>query len=210
MSELNPRSLDLLELTFEERRKLKERIDRNKGLIRIFVHPMYEKWRGNEKYYLADPHCRRLVEIEVGLGKLLSLPEENTPPILIMEEVMFVQSLQNWFENNPHGTPRSDVYFVKTLQNDPTPPTGLNRPDAWRMFREFLRGLGVQKILIAGCRLEVSHCKQDWTLKGPWISSCVGIAASYLWNKKGGEFEMGFSALIDPKGSRRYLLTYQP
>ncbi|MEK7539116.1 MAG: hypothetical protein AAB595_00525 [Patescibacteria group bacterium] len=194
---------DFFNLDASETERLKNRVEKWHGLVRIFVHPMYEKWRGNEEQYANDPKEVKLVQIEQVLAKLLAMPKEKTPPIIIMEEAVYVSKLQGWLKENLAGLSQGGVYFVKTIPNSPTPQLeGENNREVWDKLIKALDDCGVKKILMGGMRLEVSSYKHDWTLKNPYVSRCVGIALSYLSKDKAGKFEVELSGLTDP-GSER-------
>ncbi|KKQ04026.1 MAG: hypothetical protein US18_C0021G0004 [Parcubacteria group bacterium GW2011_GWB1_36_5] len=200
---------DLFELTSKEKQALQERIEKWQGLVRIFVHPMYEKWRGNESEYINDPDNQKLVQIEEVLSKLLAMPENKTPPIVIMEERVFIKELEKWLKENSQGSSQEGVYFVKTCRDDPTPKLRKITTDPWKLLTEILRGLGVRKILIGGMQLGVLWHKKDWTQKDPFLERCVGIAISHLSKDKGGEFEVELSALTHPTNERESFISYQ-
>jgi len=198
---------DFLELTSEKSQELKARIEKWHGLVRMFVHPMYEKWRGHEEQYRNDSKFAKLIQIEQVLAKLLAMPEEKTPPIIIMEEKDYVVKLQQWLKENPVGSSQGGVYFVRTLPKFPTPwLKGREYNDyagAWEKLIETLDDCGVKKILMGGMRLKVSSYKgKDWTGKDPFIESCVGIAMSHLSKDKAGKFEVELSALTDSSSER--------
>lgn len=201
---------DLLSLSSVEKNRLKKRIEKWDGLVRIFVHPMYEKWRGHEEKYINDPEEVKLVEIERVLSKLIAMPESKTPPIIIMEERIFIKKLEKWLVENPQGSSQKGIYFVKTRLNNPAPDLEIKEayfhpsPDteAWKPLSDTLRELGVRKILLGGIKLGVLFHKKDWTQKDPFLEFCVGIAMSHLSKDKGGEFEVELSALTFPTEER--------
>lgn len=215
---------NLLELAPGEKQKLQDRIEKWHGLVRIFVHPMYEKWRGNEEQYLKDPDKIKLVQIERVLAELLAMPEEKTPPIIIMEETAYASKVQEWLRDNPAGSSQNGVYFVKTCPNNSTPQltdkeelTDEEKRAAWDKLIETLDDCGVKKILIGGMQLELGpygindwgECAPDWTGKDPYMSRCVGIAISYLSKDKAGKFDVELSALTDSGDGRNYFNNFK-
>ncbi len=201
---------NLLELTLEEKRALKERVEKWQGLVRIFVHPMYEKWRGHEQEYVNDPENIKLVQIERVLSKLLAMGEDKTPPTIIMEEEKYTNKLATWLKNNPNGSSQDMVYFIKTLTDNPAPKIETkNKTQSWKILSRALKEIGVKKILIGGMQLEVSYHKKDWTNKDPFLARCVGIAMSYLSKEKAGEFEVELSALTAPTNERNAFIEYK-
>lgn len=172
---------DLLNLSAPEMEQLKSRIEKWKGLVRMFVHPMYEKWRVGREHYADDPKNVELLQIEDTLAKLLAMPEDKTPPMIILEEAKYVKKLESWLKENPQGNSQNGVYFVETLLNQPEPKIqGEFLDGAWKILSDKLTELGVKKILMGGMQLEVSEFKRDWTHRGPWVARCVGIALSKI------------------------------
>lgn len=197
---------DLLNLDASKAEQLKTRIKKWQGLVRMFVHPMFEKWRWGDEYP-GHPHKAELFQIEEVLAKLLAMPEEKTPAMIIFEEVKHLEELKCWLKENPQGISQNGVYFVATgpKPGSPTPDVrGKDEKEAWKTLSDKLTELGVKKILMAGQQLDVSEFKQDWTEKGPWVARCVGIALSHLSKDKAGKFEVELSALTMPREKRDY------
>lgn len=199
-----PKTLEnLLALTRAQETQLRDRIRQWNGLVRIFIHPMYEKWKGHELTYRNDPKGRRLLDIERVLKYLLEMPIEKAPPIIIFEEEIHLKKLEKW-------APR-DCYVIPTEEDHPV-PCGylLFQEEGWRAVGGELDTLGVRKIILGGVRLETCSYKTDWTGKSPYMCRCVGIALSYLSKRKGGRFDIAVSALTDPAGSHRVFQQHIP
>lgn len=196
--------LNIFNLTEVEKEILKNRIEAWNGLVRIFVHPMYEKWRGHEDVYKNDPQYSKLVEIEEGLAKILSKPEAETPPVIIMEEANFISQLKDWLENKSDGVLQTETYFVETQPNNPTPNMSGSNQESWESFITLLQDLGVKKIILAGMQflVDTSGRRIDWTDKDPFVGKCIGWALSYLSKDKAGPFEVELSGLIEPSYAR--------
>ena len=73
---------------------LRERIEQNKGAIRIFVRPFYEEIDGR-----AEKHEKRLESINQALTKLLLLPPDKTPPLIFLKNKMKLKSLRTGLEH---------------------------------------------------------------------------------------------------------------
>ena len=197
---------DLLKLTRRQKELLRLRVRKWNGLVRIFVHPMFEKWHFPYTEYVKDPDYGRWVKIEKGLSRLITLPEEKTPPIIIMEENYRVENLMNWIDSNSSGMVQRDVYYVRTLKNTShplvVPRLYYDIRLQWEKLSRLLRSIGCKKILIGGLKFTAATYKDDWTGKKPWVAYCVGIAISYLSNDKAGKFDVDISALVDCQYSR--------
>jgi len=108
---------------------LKRRIEKWNGLVRIFVHPMYEKWRWPADLYTNTLHYKEYFKIEKGLAKLLTMNEDSTPPIIIMEEWKYMAHLQQWLTALVSNRGQQ-VYVIPTVLNNPTPTIADNYESA--------------------------------------------------------------------------------
>lgn len=209
---------DLLSLSPEQKAELMKSIEKWKGLVRIFVHPLFEKWRYGEENY-DHTYASDLIQIKKTLSRILAIDEEKAPPLIIMEEQEFVPELKKWMENNnPKINSQKVIYLVNTRLNNPTPDRvkllteeelmqSMYEPSndpAWKILKKTLQEVGVQKILLGGMNFKASKNKIDWTGKGPHVDHCVGIALSHLAKNKGGEFEVELSSLTAPFSERRH------
>jgi hypothetical protein len=190
--------------------KLAKRTSRWNGLVRIFVHPLYEKWatHGVSRYPKYKKDALRHKEIETGLIRLLSMPEDKTPPIITFEEHWSLACFQNWLSDLPRSQPLNIPYVIDTMGCSPNPYSRHHDPRVeWDKLKATLIELGVQRILIGGISLDVAHkygtdTLVDWTGKNPYVSRCVGIVLSHLSEDKAGEFKTELSSLIYPRDAR--------
>ena len=120
---------NILNLTPEEAEGLRERVDRWNGLVRIFIHPLYEKWRGHEEKYIHDK-LHRLTEIETVLTRLVSMPQDMTPPIIVFEEQRHSAQFTDWIAKKSRG--EMNCYVVETADNNPTPYGSAFRDTEWK------------------------------------------------------------------------------
>jgi hypothetical protein len=196
----------LLSLTRKEKQRLKLRVKKWNGLVRLFVHPLFEKWHWSAEQYPECPNYGRLIKIETGLSRIVSLSPEKTPPVIIMEEHIFGRRLDEWLART-QTRPRVPVYRVMTEQDDPKPFL----PDRFEYYEtekaygalvKVLRQIGVKKIIVAGMKFEAATWKTDWTNKSPWVGRCVGKVLSHLSKDKAGEFETEISFLVDSPYAR--------
>jgi hypothetical protein len=165
---------------------------------------MFEKWHWPADQYHTCSEYGRLIQIETTLSRLLAMPEDRTPPIIIMEERHNVIRLEEWVRKNPRGTSQRNAYYIRTWMDNPRPiiPRVPYYKSTWEALVKKLDSVGVKKILMGGMQFEVSLSKTDWTRKPPWVSYCVGIALSHLSKDKAGKFEVDVSALVDCPYSR--------
>lgn len=196
---------DLLELTPRQVDSLRLRVIEWNGLVRVFVHPMFEKWHYPPDQYSEHLDHKKLVEIEKALSRLVTLPEIKTPPIIIMEEHYRIENLENWLVRNHFGRAQLNIYYVRTWENTSHPMIDpcAYFPPQWEPLVNRLDSVGVKKILMGGMQLTASDHGSDWTGKKPRVDYCVGVALSYLSNDKAGKFDVDLSALVDCSHSRK-------
>lgn len=211
-------TLDLLKLSPEQKEKLKKRIAKWNGLVRIFVHPLFEKWREGEYDNQNSDAPHDNLQIEKALSRILAIDKENVPPLIIMEEEEFVPEFKKWLETI-YKSSQETLYLVNTFPQNPSPKIkiqklpsfkdamrSINDPrndPAWKALEKTLQQVGVRKILLGGMTFEMDEEKKDWTHKDPWMGRCIGIAMSHLSKNKGGDFEVELSALTAPFRERR-------
>jgi|SRR3989344_1322155 len=208
---------DLLNLSPEEKEILKKRVEQWGGLVRIFVHPLFEKWRDGEyetyESYIRDEN----IEIEKTLSRILAIDKGKVPPLIIMQEKKFMSEFKKWLKTIRKPS-QETVYFVKTFSTNPAPSIeGKERSDvgeahtipSWKNLKDTLKEIGVKKIFLGGTKFEMSEYEKDWTDKDPFMGGCVGIAMSVLSKDKGGEFEVELSPLTAPFRERRNFADFQ-
>lgn len=204
--------INLLKLHGRQKELLRLRIRRWNGLVRIFVHPLYEKWRWPSGEYATHPDYKQLANIESVLSRLIAMPEGKTPPIIIMEEQDRLAHIQRWLKENLAGHSQKNVYYVSTLRNDPRPVienlSYWKKEEAWKRLIKRLDSISVKRILIGGMQFRVCGYRSDWTQRGPFVDKCVGITISYLSKDKAGHFELDLSTLVDCSRSRQIYIQY--
>lgn len=141
----------------EQTQWLQTRIAANEGLIRIFMHPRYEKSK-NSQYY--DKHVKyglypRLDRIEKGIFSILSHAPETTPPVFIFEQFKDLNGTAGFFANEISG---NEIYMVPTqiIKSEPkfSEPYVYDKVpnNNWERLIECFDGWGVKNILIGGMR----------------------------------------------------------
>jgi len=188
---------DFLNLSEEEKAELKARIEQWNGLVRIFVHPMFEKWRGIKNH--ENKKLEKIIEV---VAKLSAMESDQTPPIIFMEEGIHMEELKKWFEQGIKDEfdmeTHNNMYLINTrkgfsdpLMEDPS----LTTSQGWEKIREALEDLGVKKILIGGMQLTFSESE-----KGTYYHRCLGSAIMELSEDANGDFEIELSNLSYPEG----------
>lgn len=162
--EIPNRAFNLWELSQEERRVLSERIEANKGLIRIFVHPFFEVYNYPESYFEEpDFHDKnpRVKIVETVLQRILEKKPEKTPPVIVLEEQKNLNTTGGYlsFFAKESGNPS---YLVPTREMSPvskmTPPGVRDEtasPEAWRKLTGELWDLGVRRAIVGGMYLKL-------------------------------------------------------
>lgn len=184
--EIPNRTLNLWELSPEEKRALVERIEENKGLVRIFVHPFFEIHNIPESHtaYVEDPDFPDEEpggrDVDAILQRILEKEPEKTPPVIVLEEEKHVGKSGEYlsFLSKESGTVS---YLVSTMASSPRPkltppgvPDSAKSPEAWQKLTSELWDLGVRRAIVGGMYLGVrdrenvpkedggEQLKKDW------------------------------------------------
>lgn len=173
--------------------ELKERLQKNRGAMRVIVHPYYEanlnaERHANPEYQKRNPN---IAIVEQGLIKMIEMASEKSPPIVIFEDkhdlTTTTKRLCPYLEKS-----KGTIYVVPTHWHDPAPqysnvddsPDGpyqeletmkKERGEHWEKFLEMLRSLGVKSIVVGGMLLEDKGDESSIILK-----QCVADAAEHL------------------------------
>lgn len=213
LNKLPPNIINLAEITPEQTQKLQSRVDSSNGLIRVFIHPFYEEYVKTKCYkdYVHDGTYPRIGAIKEGIGRILALSANKTPPVFIFEEQ---ESLKRTVKTISHMNRRSEneAYFVPTQFNHPEPKFNDKKGKNWTRLNLIFKHLGVAKILIGGTRLSLTYVKDRRLLfsesamfrhqlakSGAKTTSisidlCVGLAI----DKLAKNFDIELSALTHP------------
>lgn len=199
--ENNERIVDFLTLSQEQEDAFKKRIEQNKGLVRVFIHPYFEKITP----HYSEKRAEKIKAINLALQKMLSLPEEKTPPILFFEEKEKISKLE---ENIGNIELKNRIYTIPTYGSSPEPfihkkgVTEEEKMKNWTPVIEKLKALGVKKALIGGMQFDVyilgrtSENEPDEIV----LDRCVGEAIKRLSK----DFETEISYLNFPENRRKY------
>ncbi len=183
---------------------LKERVEKNKGIIRIFVHPFFEEVRS-----WHTPDQKRDIEaIGHAIEKILDLGSEKTPPLFIAQDQL--EDLEAKLKDK--GI--TSVYVIPTFIASPEPrlPKEMNLASSgirdsirespnWQILENQLESLGVKKILIGGMWLDIK-VTPGWgnSTKRIDLSNCVGTMATVLSK----HFEVEISNFAYPQSRKEY------
>lgn len=181
MSQENPESInesgekfgfELFNLSPDQKQKLKDRVEKHNGLIRIFIHPDVEPIDNSE-----IENQQRVKDIF-----FKSIFSENSPPIIVFENNENIVNNPESLEKSL-GTPE-DVYLIPTIKDYPYPivpgtEEPMGRDEKGQILDEdlryidlgfaylvkYLNELGVKKILVGGTSLAID---------GGHLTQCVG------------------------------------
>ena len=200
---LEKQTINALELTKDQENSLMQKIEKNNGTIRVFVHPYYNHpnmtygWTG--KY---EPEKRDKMQ-EV-MERFIANQDENQSPLFIFEEFKKMDDLKNKLKNKLGR----DIYTVPTQPNTSTPSTDVSYPDDWQIeaslswekLRTKFRKWNVKKITIGGQSLAVDFNSEIDGSNPYEIAGCVGSAIDYLED----DFEIEVSKFSYPTDRKQY------
>jgi hypothetical protein len=180
------------------------------GLVRVFVHPFYENYyekgsggkilkRSETPWHkdFSDEHkdkLSRLKAMQDVLIKFLESDKEDTPPIIVFEERIFLREFIMELSKRAKNI-KNNIYLVQTVVGRATPKvddkeeyTNLEAGRNWHMLNDVLSEMGVKKALIAGGYLELDSEFSDY------YDRCVGGAVRGL----NLDFDVEISGLTYP------------
>jgi len=196
-----------LDLSTEQLASLSQRVEQNHGIIRIFVHPFYDDLinemggripagRSSDDFLAkceTEPAgVKKRERLKSGLKRILSLPPETTPPVIIFEYEDKVEYLPSRLAEVQQD---NQVYVVPTGIMDPFPRLQQKRgeyhnvpiEERWHLFIEQLKKIGVKKVLIGGMRLTIK--KESDSVA---YNKCVGAVLNAINADKNIEAELSW------------------
>ena len=195
--------LDFFELSKEQELLLQEGVEKNNGLIRVFIHPYYKA----PEEELEEP--LKIVLIDKAIKKILYLAPDKTPPVFIFEEERKINRLRDSFEFEAQFL-QNRIYIVPTFMDSSWPKIGslngsrnekqqeiFDREEEWDFLNRRLKELGVKKILMGGMNLYIETKPRPGKID---FCGCVGGAINHL----GPEFKVDISNLTLPDGRKQF------
>ena len=152
-------TINIASISPSQTQRLQERVAAFHGLVRVFIHPYYEKYTNSKEYRdrIIDNQYPKIDAIEKGLARILSLPPEKTPPVIIFEESSKLNETARTLAdiNQDSG---NEVYLVPTRRGKSEPL--FHGDDAewwsgWQRIFEYFKQWKVTNTLIGGCRLTI-------------------------------------------------------
>lgn len=154
-----PEYINLFEMDNDQADEFRERVAAWGGLIRIFVHPRFTKYAGPS---LDNPHYPgRDERVFKGLMRLVGLPANRTPPILLFEQEGDDLRETKKAIDLPLGNGKNqNVYIVETEWHDPE-PVGFS--DGFAALKDQLERLDVKRVIVAGIYMWIEHDSNIWS-----------------------------------------------
>ena len=147
---LIPPENSLFFLSEQEEQDLSARLARWSGICRMFVHPLYLQYESNADWPI--PHdTQKSIDF---CKTIVALPEEKTPPIILMEEILRVQSTLKLL------TPAQKLFLATTERSSPRPITNRDGSFSAQGFDDLanlLKRLGVSSVLLGGMVLTTNE-----------------------------------------------------
>lgn len=194
--------LELFNLSEEQKRELKERVEEHKGLVRVFIHPIAKLKKG------------KILENRERVSDILvrNMFSEKAPPIIVFENAGAIEGWKKLTEKHTKIT--KEIYLVPTILYYPYPivpgkpePSGRDVDGNLReedydyveegvaIFMKSLNDLGVKKIVVGGTSLEVLDGR---------LNRCVGSFIAFMKKKSDIELRLSLgTAPINKSGIRK-------
>lgn len=144
----------------EDREALQKAIAKSNGVVRVFVHPFFDRF--NSSTDMALEHLSKAERVHKGVAKVLTAKneEDRNPPILFMEEGDNMKKLKAFIESHGNFAKAFSV-IVKTVEGTSVPDVlrgvgnlilkpSLFSEKSWKIFIDSLKGLGVKKAIVGG------------------------------------------------------------
>ncbi len=157
---------NFLELSESEYNALREKVEKNGGLVRVVVHPFYphnfdydESRFSTEQIEGLEKKRKKYEEFIAATERLFNTDPDKNPPILVFEEEFNLETYKDSYMGRNY---RNEPYVIPTFTDRPVPQfdkneTPLNKnydeDKSWDKLREMLKGAGVKKIIIGGTQL---------------------------------------------------------
>ncbi|MES2315422.1 MAG: hypothetical protein V4486_01665 [Patescibacteria group bacterium] len=186
----------IFSLTPQETLELKDRIEKNNGIVRIMVHPYYiAQKKMDDPDVLEYYHLERIPTVERGFEKILKTKSQT--PTILFESYDMVNRTKHIIEPILKKA-SNQIYLVETHPADPLPYFG-SSPETegqeWALFIEKLKTLGVKRIIVGGMNLWTDPLNTTGDLEG-----CVGRTIDVLRN----HFEVQTSSLASPDSRKNF------
>ena len=154
-------TINIAAISPSQTQRLKTRIAASHGLVRVFIHPYYEKYTNSKDYRdrIIDNQYPKIDAIEKGLARILSLPPEKTPPVIIFEESNKLNETARTIADINQNS-GNEVYLVPTRRGKSEPLFHGDDAECWNGWQkifEYFKQWQVTKTLIGGCRLTISN-----------------------------------------------------
>lgn len=192
--ENNEEIVDFLTLSQKQENLLRQRIEENQGLIRIFVHPHFEKL----PLTISPEKNDRMKVMNLALQRMIALPGEKIPPIFFFEEEGEIPRLERIIKSI--GL-KNKIYTIPTFPLSPEPSIiGMNQGESeeknWGIIIEKLKSAGVKKIIIGGTKF-LTYVLEPDEVK---FLGCVGEAM----NRLSRDFDIEVSHLSFPHNRKNF------
>ncbi len=139
--------VDIFSLSEKEEKEIREKIERDRGYIKLIVHPFY-----TDPAIIPDEKERKRIEaVAWVIRRHFSLPPDSAPFLVVLQPAEKIDTLREWADSLP--TKNNRVAYIKTNPNGSTPfaEPGDTRTDnaRWESLIEKLKKLGVKKLISA-------------------------------------------------------------
>jgi hypothetical protein len=179
--------VDFQKLSQKQEEWLRERIEKSKGGIIVFIHPYYpEKESVHTDIGFASADSLR--GMREALKRLLAGQKEGYPPIFIFHDAQKMAELESLLKESLS----TSAFVVGTHTDDPTPEQG-----NWEELLRKLKSVGTRKVTLAGMNLVISWPDGDGE---PELAGCVMEAAKEFSK----EFQVSVSRRVYPNSREDY------
>lgn len=223
LSEKEPaiKLFNILELTHIQKEELRQNIENADNWVIICVHPFYIKHQKQgaltKGIDISKHHLKSVMQdefgerVEAGIKNYLEGKHNFSAPLIVMEDIRYLDDLENTFSHITDSPKGSNVFFMPTQHDNSEPkfsPIQIRDDSSlagenWRKFVITLKDLKVKRIFLGGLLLggvfKGEKILNNKTIEDPYVKQriekgatqydyelgwCVGSAAR--WLTKGG------------------------
>ncbi|MDO8536698.1 MAG: hypothetical protein Q7R94_00420, partial [bacterium] len=106
------------DISRDEETRLKEKVNKNDGLVRVFIHPDFEQYAKFDDAKPSDVDA--LGKAEAAFERILTSKSDDLPPLFIFESGRDPDEFLEG-EKRLDATSKNDLYIIRTQMANPDP-----------------------------------------------------------------------------------------
>jgi len=191
---------DLFVLSGSDFTELKDCVERNKGIVRIMVHPYFVEQKIPDPGDRIKSAVQGFEVVEKGFKNILQV--KSSTPVFLFEGYNQIPNTREKISPILKESGRK-IYFIPTFPDDSIPfvdrkSNKRGQKRNWNVLIETMKLLGVKKIMIGGMTFIIRTNRFSDGLEGKSLDGCMGD----IIEKLKGDFEIEVSNLAYPQSRK--------